>query len=148
VYWQQGKTYLDKVQILYVADELTREALMKSGGVEMMTATARQVSQFPATDYKIVTRPSCAYMLAPDSANADSPWSNLKVRMAADYAIDKADMAAALGFGHMTPACQLSTSATLAYDPALESQYRKFDLAKAKQLMTDAGFPNGFKTTM
>jgi peptide/nickel transport system substrate-binding protein len=31
VYWQQGKPYLDKVQVLYVVDQLTREALMKSG---------------------------------------------------------------------------------------------------------------------
>jgi peptide/nickel transport system substrate-binding protein len=148
VYWQQGKPYLDKVQILYVVDELTREALMKSGGADFFYPTPKQVSRFPAPDFKTISRNAGANMLVPDSKNADSPWSNVKVRMAADYAIDKEGLNTAFGYGFGAAAYQLSSSATLAFDPALSSQYRKFDVAKAKQLLTDAGFPTGFKTTM
>jgi peptide/nickel transport system substrate-binding protein len=148
-YWQQGRPYPDGVQLLYVADQLTREALMKSGGGDMLNiSNPQEVSQFPAPNYVVISRASSPSMLAPDSLNADSPWSNVKVRQAMDYAIDREGMAKALGFGYGTPAYQLATKSSLAYDPALESQYRTYNLAKAKQLMSDAGFPTGFKTTL
>ena len=68
--------------------------------------------------------------------------------MAADYAIDKEGLNKALNYGYGGPAYQMSSSATLAHDPGLASQYRKFDVAKAKQLLTEAGYPNGFRTTL
>jgi peptide/nickel transport system substrate-binding protein len=147
-YWQQGKPYLDGVKLLYVADQLTREALFKSGGAEMLNALLMEVSQFPAPDYVTITKDGGPTMLIPDSKNTDSPWANVKVRLAVDYSIDKDSMAKTFGYGFGKPAYQMSSSATKAYDPALEAKYRKYDVAKAKQLMTDAGFPNGFKTTI
>ncbi len=147
-YWQKGKPYLDGVKLLYVSDQLTREALFKSGGAEMLNAIPMEVPQFPAPDYVTITKDGGPLMLIPDSKNADSPWSNLKVRLATDYAIDKDSLAKTFGYGLAKPAYQMSSTATKAYDPALESKYRKYDVAKAKQLMTDAGYPNGFKTTI
>jgi peptide/nickel transport system substrate-binding protein len=148
-YWQAGRPYLDGVQLLYVADQLTRDALMLSGGGDMLNISSPQeLSQFPSSNFTIISRPSSPTMLAPDSKNPDSPWSNLKVREAVDYAIDKVGMAKALGFGYGAPAYQLATSSSAAFDPALESQYRVYDVAKAKQLLADAGYPNGFKTTI
>jgi ABC-type transport system substrate-binding protein len=84
--------------------------------------------------------------LWPDSANADSPWSNAKVREAAEYAIDKESMAKTFGYGTWTPAYQNSSSVSPAYDPNLAP--RKYNVAKAKQLLTEAGFPTGFKTNI
>lgn len=148
-YWQTGKPYVDGVQLLYVADQLTRDALMKAGGGDMLNiASMQEVSQFKTPDFNIITRPRSPTMLAPDSKNPASPWSNLKVREAVDYSIDKVGMANALGFGYGAPAYQLATSSSSAFDPALEPQYRKYDVAKAKQLLADAGYPNGFKTTI
>jgi ABC-type transport system substrate-binding protein len=147
-YWQQGKPYLDGVQLLYVVDNLTREALMKSNGGDVLYATVQQLSHFPTSDYNVINRNAGAYVMFPDSKNADSPWSNAKVRQAADYAIDKEGLNTALGFGYGAAAYQIASSSALAFDPALSSKYRKYDVAKAKQLLTDAGFPSGFKTTL
>ena len=94
--------------------------------------------------YQIFTQPAGTVALVPDSANADSPWSNIKVRQAAEYAIDREAIAKGFGFGINTAAYQWYPQGTMPYVPTLTG--RKFDLAKAKQLMTDAGFPNGFKT--
>ena len=55
-YWQQGRPFVDKVQLLYVADQLTREALMKSNGGEILRVQPSQVTRFPAPDYKIVSK--------------------------------------------------------------------------------------------
>jgi len=150
-YWQkddQGNQlpYLDKVQLLYVADETTRETLMKSGGAEVLNSTTKQASRFKDTTFTILTRNGGPTMLAPDSANDSSPYANLNVRMAVEYAIDREALASSFGYGYDKPAYQMSSSATKAYDPNLAP--RKFDLAKAQQLMKDAGFSSGFKTTI
>jgi len=68
------------------------------------------------------------------------------VRMAIEYAIDKQAIANAIGFGTAFPTYQLLQFHKVGEAPNLE--YRKFDVAKAKQLLTEAGFPNGFKTKL
>jgi peptide/nickel transport system substrate-binding protein len=150
-YWQKdadGKLlpYLDKVQLLYVADETTRENLMKSGGAEMLNSTTKQASRFKDLPFTVLTRSGGPTMLAPDSKNAESPYANLNIRLAVEYAIDRESLATAFGYGFDKPAYQMSSSATKAYDPNLKP--RLYDLAKAKQLMIDGSFPNGFSTTI
>ncbi len=143
-YWESGKPYLDGIQLLYVTDELTRIALFKSGGGDLMGVSPRVANDLQAAGYKMVTQQGGATSLIPDSANADSPWSNLKVRQAAEYAIDKDSISKTFGYGYWKTAYQLPDPSSPAYISSLEG--RKYDVAKAKQLLTDAGYPNGFKT--
>jgi peptide/nickel transport system substrate-binding protein len=147
-YWDTGKPYLDGVQYLFVADPLTRQLLFQSGGADIlyMSAGGKTTSDLQNAGFTVVHKSTQPYVLAPDGNNADSPWSNVKVRQAAEYAIDKVSLASALGYGFKTPAYQLPTPSSTVY----EANYagRKYDVAKAKQLMTDAGFANGFKTTI
>jgi peptide/nickel transport system substrate-binding protein len=145
-YWDTGKPYLDGFQLLYVVDELTRLALFKSGGAEIvdLAGNARVASELQSAGYQIITRPSGTDMLIPDSANADSPWSNIKVRQAAEYAIDKESLVKALGYGFQRSAYEMPSPDSKAYIPELAG--RKYDVSKAKQLLSEAGFPNGFKT--
>lgn len=147
-YWEKDLPYLDKVQYLFVADEMTRVALFKSGGGEILNTngSGRVAMDMQNAGFNIVTQAGGATVMVPDSANADSPWSNLKVRQAADCAIDKEAIAKTLGYGFWTAAYQINSPASLAYDKSLND--RKYDVAKAKQLLTDAGYPNGFKTRL
>jgi ABC-type transport system substrate-binding protein len=145
-YWNTGKPYVDSVEYLFVADELTRVALYKSGAADILNTArvGRVASEFQAAGKKVVTQPATTSALFPDSANAESPWSNLKVRQAAEYAIDKAAIAKTFGFGFNQAAYQLPNSKSQAYVSTIEG--RKYDVSKAKQLLTEAGYPNGFKT--
>jgi len=147
-YWQKGQPYLDGFQYLFVADEMTRVALFKSGGGEILNLqnNGRLALDMQSAGYKIVQQLNSVDVLVPDSANADSPWSNLKVRQAAEYAIDKESLAKTFGFGFWTANYQMNTSNSIAYDKNLQG--RVYDVAKAKQLLTDAGYPNGFKTSL
>ncbi len=146
-YWEQGKPYLDGVQLLYVTDSLTAQALFKSGGADVINSYSNlMASQMQAEGYNVISQLGGATVLAPDSMNADSPWSNIKVRQAAEYAIDKVSMTKTFGYGFTQPAYQLNSSKSPAYDANLTS--RAYDVAKAKQLLTEAGYPNGFKTTI
>ena len=85
--------------------------------------------------------------LVPDTANADSPWANQNVREAVEYAIDKEEINKAFGYGYgVVPYQIVPPVSTLAYNPDF-TLGRKFDLDKAKQLLAEAGYSNGFETT-
>ncbi|MCU1394999.1 MAG: putative peptide transporter substrate-binding protein [Ilumatobacteraceae bacterium] len=73
-----------------------------------------------------------------------APFDNIKVRQAIAYAIDRDAAVQALTFGYGRPAYQMFDQESVGYDPALEGYY-KYDVDKAKQLLSDAGFPNGIK---
>ena len=109
-YWQKGKPYLDGIDFLYVVDSLTRQALFKSGGADVMNiySDPRLGVQMQEAGYQILTRLLGPDILSPDSMNADSPWANQKVREAAEYAIDKEAMAKTLGYGLRPPAYQFA----------------------------------------
>jgi peptide/nickel transport system substrate-binding protein len=147
-FWRQGKPNLDGLQLLFVSDPMTATALFKSGGAEMIqTATAQMSSELQAAGFQILKHPGAmGSALVPDSANADSPWSKLKVRQAVEYALDRASLAKTFGYGFQDAAYQYYTAPSPAYDPSLAP--RKYDVAKAKQLLTEAGYPNGFKTAI
>jgi peptide/nickel transport system substrate-binding protein len=86
-------------------------------------------------------------VLIPDTLNADSPWANQNVREAAEYSIDREAISKGMGYGYTKPAYQIPGSADVTYDPNFPLA-RKFDPVKAKALLTAAGFPNGFKTSV
>jgi peptide/nickel transport system substrate-binding protein len=146
-YWDKGLPYLDGIDLMYVVDEMTRVALFKSSGCEMMdlAGNTRIASELQAEGYQIIPKNGGATVLWPDSKNKDSPWANQKVRQAAEYAIDKASITKAFGYGFMKPIYQLPTETSLAYNPNFTGE-RKYDVAKAKALLKEAGYPNGFKS--
>jgi peptide/nickel transport system substrate-binding protein len=146
-YWDTGKPYLDGVQYFFVADQLTRLALFKSGGADAvdLNSNGRDANDLKALGYNILTQQTGTDVLVPDSINADSPWSNAKVRQAAEYAIDKVALNNAFGYGYNGVAYQICSTSESVYDPNFAGE-RKYDVAKAKQLLSEAGYPNGFKT--
>lgn len=69
--------------------------------------------------------------------------ADTRVRQALNYAIDREAIAKTLFRGYVQPAGQMVSPAGFGYDPNLKPY--PYDLAKAKQLMAQAGYGNGFK---
>jgi peptide/nickel transport system substrate-binding protein len=147
-YNEAGKPYLDGLQIIYCADSLTSLALFKSGGGDILSlgSDGRLAKTLQDSGFQVSAAVSGMKMLIPDSMNKNSTWANPKVRMAAEYAIDKESMASALGLGYWEPAYQPANKESKAYSKDIAG--RKYDVAKAKQLLNEAGYPNGFKSTI
>lgn len=74
------------------------------------------------------------------------PTSNKLVRQAINLAIDREGMAKDLLRGTVNPAYDVQAPANAAYVKRTDTYTR--DVAKAKALLAEAGYPNGFSTTM
>ena len=77
------------------------------------------------------------------SALAKNPMQDARVREAIDLAIDRKTLAEIAMEGLGKPVNQLVTPSIFGFNKALPE--RKYDVAAAKKLLADAGFPNGFK---
>ncbi len=147
-YWQKGKPYFDAVEFTQVQDPVTSLLYFKAGNGQLLfQVTPYDARNLAAAGYDIVLSDvKFTYYMMPDGANADSPWGNVKVRQALDYAVNKKAITDAIGLGYYEPLNQLATTNSPLYVKDVVA--RSYDPAKAKQILTEAGYPNGFKTTL
>ena len=75
---------------------------------------------------------------------AKNPFLDLRVRQAIDMAIDRKALAEIAMEGLGVPVNQLVTPSIFGFNKALPP--RTYDVAAAKKLMAEAGYPNGFRT--
>jgi peptide/nickel transport system substrate-binding protein len=76
-----------------------------------------------------------------DQWDPKSPWADRRVRLAANYAIDRQALSEAETLGASKPAGSFIPST---FEFALPIEPYPYDPAKAKQLLAEAGYPNGF----
>ncbi len=146
-YWDPGKPYLDALEIDFRADATTAVMSFRAGEAQVIRdLTPKDGASLKDLGFNILTCQGYMYVLCPDSKNADSPWSNLKVRQALEYAIDKQAIVNTFGYGFISAQYQASPQTKSAYVAGLPN--RTYDVAKAKQLMSEAGYANGFDTTI
>jgi ABC-type transport system substrate-binding protein len=141
--------YLDGLDWTFTADYTTELMMAKAGEVDMIvnTFSGKQLADYRDAGWLTHTLYDANEVWAPDSAHADSPWSKLEVREAAEYAVDRDAIAQKYGYGYMQAPNQIPPRNSTAYDPKY-ALGRTYDPAKAKQLLAQAGYPNGFKTTL
>jgi peptide/nickel transport system substrate-binding protein len=146
-YWEKGRPYLDGYETYYFADQTTAAIAFEAGQAHMFTSTSAKVAaDLRNKGFTVRGMPGMVFLLASDSANSDSPFFNKKVREAVEYAIDKASIVNAIGYGFMYPTNQLCPKEYLGYNTDIQG--RNYDPAKAKALLTEAGYPTGFKTKL
>jgi peptide/nickel transport system substrate-binding protein len=144
-YWGD-KSLVDGIKYIYIVDATTASMAYKSGDSLVWEQSDPKTAQqlIKSGNYAGLTRLGPNMYLVPDSANPDSPWSKLDVRQAMEYAIDKQAIVDTFGFGFWYPVYQPNVPSQFGYVPDLAQ--RKYDQAKAKQLLAKAGYPNGFST--
>jgi peptide/nickel transport system substrate-binding protein len=145
-YWQKGKPYLDGVEWTNIVDPLTREMALKKGELDVALILDSQNVKKLESEGFINTRIGLggASTLVPNSANPNSPWSKLKVRQAAQYAINAEEIVKTVFAGEAQPAKQWIYKGHWGYNPAVVGY--PYNPTKAKQLLKEAGYPDGFKT--
>jgi peptide/nickel transport system substrate-binding protein len=145
-YRETGKPYLDGIEFSQISDPVTAVMALTSGnGHILYKITPQQASELKAAGFNIVQENlNPIGYITPDGGNADSPFSIKKVREATEYALDKIALAKGIGMGYYPALTQFAVPGEAVYNEGLKS--RNYDPQKAKQLLAEAGFPNGFNT--
>jgi glutathione transport system substrate-binding protein len=145
-YWKKGYPKIDEIDWKPVVDNNTRAALMRTGEADFAfripfeQASALQSS--PKVD--IVATPSIINRYV--SLNTTKkPFDNPKVREALNYAINKEALAKVAFSGYAVPADGVLPEGV---DYATKLGPWPYDPAKARALLKEAGYPNGFETTL
>lgn len=139
---------LDKVtcKIIEKADLLVRG--LQSHALDLVPhMTYAQTSQLDENDYR-VEQASMNMLQALFLNNAVKPFNDVRVRQALNYAIDRQAIIdqAYDGYGEIV-GTSMYPSFTKYYDESLTNYY-PHDVAKAKELLAQAGYANGFDMTI
>jgi len=128
-----------------VPDSSTRMAMLKRGEVDiaylLTVPMAEEVKRDPKLKVAFSGGIGVAWLHFLEQWNPKSPWHDQRVRLAANYAIDRQALSEAetLGASKLT-----GSMAPRHFEFTLPLEPYPYDPAKAKQLLIEAGYPNGF----
>lgn len=150
-HWRVVPAYKN-VTFLLVPEEATRVAMLKNGEADLAPISYDSMDPIKAAGLKVVSiQKSWSPILRlggliatdPKRLKTDNPWSKKEVRQALNYAVDKATIAKTIFRGEATPAGSGDP-----VPPFYDVEPYPYDVAKAKQLLAQAGYPNGFSLTL
>jgi peptide/nickel transport system substrate-binding protein len=146
-YWGD-KARLDGVKYVYIVDPTTAAMAFKGGDGQVWESADPKTAYDMKTKsgFKIETRRGPMPVLLPDSAHPDSPVAKLKVRQAIWYAINRKEIVDSLGFGTWEAVDQPNVPEQFGHVDGLASY--PYNPAKAKQLLAEAGYSNGFSINL
>ena len=145
-YWRKGYPKVDTITWKPVVDNNTRAALMQTGEAHFTFPVPYEVAEVLKNkpDLEVVAAPSIVLRYL--SMNTQQkPFDNPKVRQAIAYAINKDALAKVAFAGYATPAEGVAPQGV---EYAVKLGPWPYDVAKAKELMKEAGYPNGFETEL
>ena len=147
-YFVQGQPYLDEIVYKVFPEPLVATTTLKQGGLDIIYGIpVDQVPDLQRAGGDVVVESTATNNW--DSIfvhNKRKPYSDLKFRLALNYATDKPKLVdtALFGAGTAVDSPIAPTSPVFSKDPPL----RKQDLGRAKQLLAEAGYPNGIDVTI
>lgn len=149
-YWQEGKPYLDGVEWIFIADPVTQFSALRAGEVHSLTEIS-PTDAMPFMDDQAwaINRAKVGvggFGILFDSTEKDSPFFDVRVRQAAIHAVDTKRIVERLTRGLFEHTNQLVDADHWGYNPEVKGY--PYDPAKSRALLADAGYPNGFDTTL
>ena len=143
-YWRK-RPNVRRIVFKVIPDESTRLAALKRGEVDIVYsirgALAEELRRTPGVQLKATVLQGTFWVYFPEQWDPKSPWHNLKLRQAVSLAFDRnaINQAETLGFSRITNSIVPDIFEFFWKPPAVA-----YDPAKAKQLLAEAGYPNGF----
>ena len=160
-YWGKGKVPLGITEITYVTikSDATRVAALLSGEVDFVQdVPVQDIARLEKTPgLKVTSGPENRTIFfgmdvrSPELKSSDikgrNPFADKRVRRAMNMSIDREGIKRAVMRGQSIPAGMLAPPFVNGYTKELDA-LPKADIAAAKKLLADAGYPKGFSVTL
>ena len=145
-YWKTGYPKIDAIDWKPVVDNNTRAALMQTGEADFAFQIPYEQAGLLKSNPKVdlIDSPSIIERYVSLNMN-QKPFDNLKVRQALNYAINKEALTKVAFSGYATPADGVVPQGV---EFAVKQGPWPYDPAKARELLKEAGYPNGFETVL
>jgi len=142
-----GKACVDQVVFKVIPESASRVAALLSGDIDIMTElpvhSISQVERSKNADVVSVNGTRSFYI---SMNNQRPPFDDLRVRQAANHALDKELIIDRILSGKATEIHGILSPDAFGHNPKLKAY--KYNIKKAKQLLADAGYPNGIDVTL
>jgi peptide/nickel transport system substrate-binding protein len=143
-YWRKVPS-VKRLVYKSVPEPTTRMAMLKRGEVDIAylldAPQAQDVKRDPNLKLAFSGGIGTFYLDFLDQWDPKSPWHDRRVRLAANYAIDRQALSDAETLGASKPA---GNHVPPTFEFALPLEPYPYDPARAKKLLAEAGYPNGF----
>jgi peptide/nickel transport system substrate-binding protein len=143
-YWRKTPS-INRLIFKGIPERTTRLAMLKNGEADlaylMIGDEASAIQADPKLRLARVIPAATWWLDFPEQWDAKSPWHDRRVRLAAALALDKQAIneVERLGFSRLTGSIIPST-----LEFAMQLEPYPYDVAQAKRLLAEAGYPNGF----
>jgi peptide/nickel transport system substrate-binding protein len=128
-----------------VPEATTRALMLKTGEADIAVALdgpdAEDIKRTPRMQVVASKHASIFWIEFTEQWDAKSPWHDKRLRQAVNLALDRKRINEAACLGFCPPA---GVIVPRVMDFALQVEPPSYDLAKAKQLLAEAGYPKGF----
>lgn len=145
-YWQKGLPKLDGIYFKPVPENSTRVAMLRTGEAQFIfPVPPEQAKTLTGSDnLEVTVSPSIIERYVAFNTKT-KPFNDVRVRKALNYAVNKEALAKVAFSGYAVPA---TGSAPEGVDYAKVYEPWPYDPKKARELLKEAGYPNGFTATL
>jgi len=144
-YWRGAKPQITDVEIYYLPDDEARVAALETGAVHYITPVPPEaIDRLKQKGFTLWTRSAINFHNL-GFVTVLSPTDNVKVRQAIAYAINRDEMLSSIYGAAAEP---LNTVVPRACDGAGDFPIYSYNPEKARQLLAEAGYPDGCTVRM
>lgn len=142
-YWEQGVPKVDSITFKPVPENGSRIAMLKTGEADFIYPfPTEQVEQTDGKDGITVEKNASTIARYISINSMKKPFDDVRVRQALNYAVNKDAYVKVVKQGYGEKLDSLMSSKTQYY---AQQQAYEFNVEKAKELLKEAGYPDGFK---
>lgn len=143
-YWG-GEPHLDRIIIRIIPEDVARVISLQNGEIDFAAVPSDSVAKLSADpNFKVVMN-SVPSLISMHLNHKAKPWSDRRVRQAANYAVNREVLTQQILKGTAIGVSNLLVPGSIGYDA--NYKYYTYDPNKARALLKEAGYADGFETT-
>ncbi|MFQ3324795.1 MAG: oligopeptide transport system substrate-binding protein [Pseudomonadales bacterium] len=140
-YWDAKTVRLKEIRFYPIDNLVTEERMFRAKALHLTNSLAEnKIAKYKANKSHLLTISPYLGTYFYRFNTTKPPLDDYRVRQALAMSIDRQKIIDAVVKGGQSPAYNLTPAGTLGYTPRAKIE---FDIDKAKQLLVDAGYPNG-----